>query len=285
MLRIFLKRNPLIRKSAALSARRVISFGISVLATASPTMAAAESGKRTEEEVAQTLANPAATVTALTSQLRIQPGAGDGRTNGLLRLQPVVPVELPNGWAMLTRSILPIYLNQQPEDAFGLGETSLNAYFIPPPSGAWFFGFGPSVSLPTGTQRTLGSRNYAAGPSAIVARQGDPITAGFLATQLWTFAAPEESPLRTTTSTFQPFLAYNLGQGRTATVNTELTYNWELPSGRQWTVPVSAGLTQVLPFQNNFLQLGGAVTYYAVPQLNGGGSWEFRLNVTFVLLN
>lgn len=141
MPRIFLKRNRLIRKSAAFCARRFISFGISVLAIASATMAAAESGRRTEEEVAQTLANPAASVTALTSQLRVQPGAADGRTNGLLRLQPVVPVELPNGWAMLTRSILPIYLNQQPEDAFGLGETSLNAYFIPPPSSAWFFWF------------------------------------------------------------------------------------------------------------------------------------------------
>jgi hypothetical protein len=254
-----------------------------VLAAAAFSSTAAAQATGSAEEVAQTLANPAARVTALTGQLRIQPGAGDGRTNSQLRLQPVIPVGLPNGWALLTRTILPVQLNQHPQDAFGLGDTSFNAYVIPPPSGAWFFGVGPSVSLPTTTQRSLGSRNYAAGPSAIVARQGNPITVGFLGTQLWTVAAPDASPLRTTTSTFQPFAAYNLGQGRVATVNTELTYNWELPAGRQWTVPVSAGLTQVLPFGDNFLQLGGAVTHYAVPQQGGGGGWEFRLNATLVL--
>jgi len=259
-------------------------FGL-VLAAAALPVAAAAQATRSAEDVAQTLANPAASVTAVANQIRIQPGAGDGRTNAQFRLQPVVPFALPDGWALLTRSILPVSLSRHPEDAFGLGDTSLNAYFVPPPRGAWFLGFGPSVSLPTTTQRSLGTRNYAAGPSAIVARQGNPVTVGFLATHLWTFASPEASPMRTTTSTVQPFVAYNLGRGRTATVNSEIVYNWEMPSGRQWTVPITAGVTQVVPLGDRFLQLGGAVTHYAVPQAGGGGNWEFRLNAIFVLPN
>ena len=249
-----------------------------------PSLALAQA-TATAEEVAQQLANPAAQVTALTNQLRLQSGAGDGNLNGQLRLQPVIPVGLPNGWALLTRSIVPVIANDHPETAFGLGDISLNGYFVPPPSGDWFLAFGPSMSLPATTRRSLGSRNYAAGPSAIVARQGDPVTLGFLATQLWTLAQPEETT-RTTISTFQPFAAYHLGQGRTATLNTEIAYNWEAPAGRQWVIPVSLGLAQVLPLaENRFLQLGGAITHYAMPQPGGGGGWELRLNVSFVLPN
>ncbi len=116
-------------------------------------------GQSSVEAVAQTLANPAASVTALNGQVRLQPGAGDGRTNAQLRLQPVVPFALPGGWALLTRTILPVSLNQAPEDTFGLGDTSFNADFVAPPRGPWFIGFGPSVSLPTTTQRSLGSRH------------------------------------------------------------------------------------------------------------------------------
>lgn len=245
-------------------------------------MPSAARGQNSAEEVAQTLANPAARVSALGGQIRLQPSAGDGRTNAQLRLQPVVPFALPDGWALLTRTILPISLNQWPENAFGLGDTSFNAYFVPPPRGPWFLAFGPSISLPTTTHRSLGSRNYAAGPTAIVARQGDPVTTGFLATQLWTVAMPEASPLRTTITTVQPFLAYNLGGGRTAALNSEITYNWELPAGRQWSVPISLGLTQVISLGDRFLQFGGGVTYHTMPR-GDAGNWEFRINLTLVL--
>lgn len=260
---------------------RIIAAAIAVLL--SPPVVRAQDAS-SAEEVAQRLANPAAQVTALTNQVRLQPGAGDGNLNAQLRLQPVIPVSLPNSWALLTRTIVPISSNGYRETAFGLGDISLNGYFVPPPMGNWFIGIGPSVSLPATTHRTLGSRNYAAGPSAIVSRQGDPLTVGFLATHLWTFAQPEGAT-RTTTSTFQPFVAYNLGQGRTATLNTEIVYNWEAPAGRQWVMPVSAGLSQVLPIgENRFVQLGGALTHYVAPQ-PGAGVWEVRLNATFVLPN
>jgi hypothetical protein len=62
----------------------------------------------------------------------------------------------------------------------------------------------------------------------------------------------------------QPFVAYELGHGRTAGVSSEVNYNWEFAPGRYWTVPVSLAVSQVLPIGGNrFLQLGGGVTYYA----------------------
>jgi hypothetical protein len=63
----------------------------------------------------------------------------------------------------------------------------------------------------------------------------------------------------------QPFVAYELGRGRTAVVSSEVTYKLEAAPGRCWTVPVSLAVSQVLPIGGNrFLQLGGGVTYYAL---------------------
>ncbi|WP_372624644.1 hypothetical protein [Falsiroseomonas sp.] len=92
----------------------------------------------------------------------------------------------------------------------------------------------------------------------------------------------EVAPLRTTTTTFQPSLAYNIGGGRTAALNCEMTHNWELPAGRQWSIPVSLGITQIVALGDRFLQLGGRVTYNTMTQ-GAAGNWELRLNVTLVL--
>jgi hypothetical protein len=76
----------------------------------------------------------------------------------------------------------------------------------------------------------------------------------------------------------QPFLTYTFPTHTTAFLTSESQYNW---TTRQWTVPIHAGVNQLVRVGGQIVQLGGAFRYW-VERPTGGPTWGLRFSATWV---
>jgi hypothetical protein len=249
------------------------------LAAAAETSAAPAA---TAESVAQELANPLAPVTTLGAQARAEFGWGpDDDSHYTLRLQPSFFKPLRDRSAFLLRTIAPLRTTRFPASEAGLGDITLAPYLVPDITRSVFFGVGGALVLPTASDANLGTERWSAGPALIVAKTRNPVTWGALAQHLWSFAGDRDRD-DVNVTTFQPFVTRVLGQGWSASANSELSYNWDARSGERWTVPVAVSGARVIDVGGQFINVGLAyVEYLDGPDL--GPEREVRLNATYVI--
>ena len=130
--------------------------------TADP--AQSEAQKETKQE-AQTEAlaaeaqNPVSNLISVPFQYNLTPGIGpnEDKTLSLLNIQPVVPFSLSPDLTLVTRTILPVL--SQPTATGNqncIGDLNPTFFFVPKGRGAWTFGFGPTLVLPTASDSSLG---------------------------------------------------------------------------------------------------------------------------------
>ncbi len=106
------------------------------------------------QELAKAAQNPVGDLISLPVQNNTSFGLGpDNRTQNVLNIQPVIPINLGK-WNIITRTIIPIIT--QPDfsssdgSTTGLGDITFTAFLSPAAPGKWIWGAGPVVLLPTG---------------------------------------------------------------------------------------------------------------------------------------
>lgn len=238
------------------------------------------------DELAKQLSNPVASLISVPFQNNFDFGGGrdDDGFRYTLNVQPVIPVSISEDWNMISRTILPIlyqedYVDDGGWDQTGLGDTLQSLFFSPkaPTASGMIWGVGPAFLLPTGTNDSLGSEKWGAGPTGLFLFQKSTWTYGVLANHIWDVAG-DEDPADISSTFIQPFLAYGAGGGITYTVNTESTYDWE---HEQWTVPVNFMVTKVTKLGGQMVSLGGGLKWVAeAPE--GGADWGVRLNIVLL---
>ncbi len=247
--------------------------------------AAAQQAPADANALARSLANPLARITTVTSEIRLAAGQGQGRHGLVNEFTAIKPFELPQSWAVITRTNLPISLMQASRDYVGLADIGFGAFLVTPPRNNLYAGVGLTTSLPAATRAGLGSRNWETGPAAAIGYQDDAISAGLLLSQRWTLGGPSAAT-RTTLSVLQTQFSFGLGEGWTTGVSSETHYNWEESGRLRWTLPITFSLGRVFTFSDDrAIQIGGLVTHYA---LTGGppqAVWEGGLNVAVVVPN
>ena len=124
------------------------------------------------QELAKQSQNPIANLISVPFQNNTNFNFGPReRTQNILNFQPVIPFKLSEDWNLITRTIVPIV--HQPSLAKGetsdngLGDVNPTLFFATSVAKDVLVGFGPTFTLPTSSQDTLGARKWSAGPAAV----------------------------------------------------------------------------------------------------------------------
>jgi hypothetical protein len=163
------------------------------LALAGTSLLLAQGTGPSTEDLQKQIQNPVANLISVPFQNNTSfPIGRYSRVQNILNIQPVIPTKLAESWMLITRWITPIVY--QPNvlagegGANGLGDMNPSFFLSPAAPGKLIWGVGPTLPLPTATERTLGQGKWGAGPSFVILTQPEHWTIGLLANNIWSFA-------------------------------------------------------------------------------------------------
>ena len=241
-------------------------------------------GGTSDEELAKKLQNPIAYLISVPLQSNFLCGLGPKHEGSqyLLKLQPVVPLNMNPNWNIIFRPILPL-INQTHvlgrTHQTGLGDLQQEVFFSPvkPGPAGLIWGAGPIGLFPTATDDSLGNQKWGLGPTAVVVKQAGGFTGGALGYQLWSFAGKSDRADVCWTY-LQPFAAYTLPSAFTVFGDSETTYDW---NAKTWEFPIIAGVSQVFSVRKQSMSIALAGIYYPVTP-SGDPKWGFRVTWTLM---
>jgi hypothetical protein len=206
------------------------------------------------------------------------------RTQDVLNIQPVIPVQVSEKWNLITRVIVPLIdqpdITQQNLGVTGLGDTNPTFFLSPAKPGKLIWGVGPAFILPTATNSVLGQGKWSAGPSAVALVQPGPWTIGAVVNNVWSFAGQSDKPA-VNQMLLQYFINYNLQKGWFTVLAPIITANWNATRGNVWTVPVGGGIGRIMKFGQQPVNL--SVQFYGNAAHPAGTSpWSMRVQLAFL---
>ena len=232
--------------------------------------------------------NPVASLISVPVQNNSNFGVNPGnRTQDVLNIQPVVPVDLSKDWNLVIRWISPIVwqpLPNQPSTpetgVYGLGDMQPTFFLVPKKTGKLIWGGGPILQLPTATNKALGQGKLGIGPAVVLLTQPGHWTIGMLANNVWSVAGSGGRP-DVNQFLLQYFINYNLKKGWYLTSAPILTANWRASSGNAWTVPFGGGVGRIMKL--GFQPVNLSATFYGnAVYPAGSSSWNMRLQIAFL---
>jgi hypothetical protein len=235
-------------------------------------------------ELAKKLSNPIAALISVPIKIDWDTDIGAAEADRTsYTIQPVVPFDLDDDIVVISRTIVPFYVDAESPalggvDSSGMGDIVQSFFFSPkaPTAGGWIWGAGPVMSLPTGDD-DISSDKFSVGPTAVLLKQEAGWTYGALASQMWSVSGDDDKP-DVSLMFLQPFLAYATKSHTTFSINTESSYNWD---SEEWTVPINLSVSQLVMFgkQPVSFQLGYR-NYVDSP--NDVMDWGVRFQVTLL---
>jgi hypothetical protein len=256
-----------------------------------------------EEELAKQTQNPVADLISVPLQTNFNFGAGfhHNKMIYILNFQPVIPINLSEEWNLIARIIMPI-INQPnlspsvggtvpSTTGTGLGDINPTFFLSPAKPGQLIWGFGPTFTLPTATDRNLGAGNWSMGPAAVALTIQGPWIYGALMNNQWSVGGWDDRAVNS--MLLQWFLNYNLPGGWYFTTSPIVTANWKAEKGGDvWTVPLGGGfgkvfrLGQILSLEDRPIAKLAVNTQLAaygnVVRSDFGPKWQLRFQIQFL---
>jgi hypothetical protein len=212
------------------------------------------------------------------------------RTQNVLNIQPVIPLNAGENWNLIIRWITPVIFQPVPvpqasgppvqSGYYGLGDMQ-PAFFLAPKRGKVIWGVGPQLLLPTATKTgILGQGKFGLGPTIVVLVQPGKWTFGFLANNVWSVAGHSNLPV-VNQFLLQYFINYNLKKGYFLTWQPTLTANWRATDGGRWVVPMGGGIGRIMRLGAQPVNVGLQFYGNAVHP-PGASPWAMRLQIAFL---
>jgi hypothetical protein len=259
------------------------------------------------EDLRKAVQNPVASMISVPIQNNSNFGIGPfTRTQDVLNIQPVIPVQVTANWNLIIRWIAPIIWQPAPGTAnlevygidegtpayfaaqvlqksagvYGFGDMSPTFFLSPTKPGKLIWGVGPYFILPTATSKVLGQGKLSVGPSIVALVQPGPWTIGALVNNAWSVAGSGgRRPVNQ--MTLQYFINYNLKKGWYLSLSPIITANWKASNDSVWTVPVGGGAGRVMRLGAQPVNIS-AQFYGNVDRPSNGSTWSMRLQIAFL---
>jgi hypothetical protein len=268
-----------------MSGNRMKVVLVAMMAATAVAGIAQEAGTDPAAELAKKLANPVAALISVPLQYNYDENYGpdDEGSRSVLNIQPVIPFSLGEDWNLITRTIVPLIdqrdIPVKGQDKSGMGDIVQSFFFSPKqPVGGWILAVGPVGLYPTASDEMLGGEKWGAGPTALALKQNGPLTLGFLANHIESFAG-DDNRNDISLTFLQPFVSYITKTKTTFGLNTESTYDWE---SEQWAVPVNVSVAQLFKVGSQIMQFGLGARYWAESAEAGPEDWGGRATLTFL---
>lgn len=204
-------------------------------------------------------------------------------TQNILDLKPVLPFPLSTNYDLILKTIIPIthqasgtgngYIN-------GIGDINPTAFVTPSMNSRLLWGLGPTLVLPTATNKALGAGKFSIGPELALIAMPDVWTFAILTYNIWSVAGPSDRPSINQFS-FQYYITYNFQNGWYLTTQPNITSNWLAPTDDMWTVPIGAGAGRLFSIGHqpiNFSIQG----YRNIIRPSAGPDWTLQLTLEFL---
>jgi len=235
--------------------------------------------------------NPVGAMYSLPFKFTFDYGAPNGEAS-FLNIQPVIPITVGD-WNLINRIIAPLIDSPgevagtpgipnpiEGDGATGLGDINYSLFLSPAkPKGA-IWGIGPSITMPTATDKELGSEKWSAGPTGVVLFQPKWGTIGGLARHLGSFAGDSDRK-NINQTLFEPFVNYNLPNGWYLISDIIMTANWDLKGSDVWTVPLGGGVGKLFKIGNQAMN-ARAEAYYNIAKPDNAPDWQWGFTVQFL---
>lgn len=256
------------------------------ITTAAQAMAQSNGDDYRDEALQQAAQNPVADLISIPLQNNFNFGVGpQDKMQYVGNVQPVIPFHATENWNVITRTIVPFVY--QPElapgvgDVFGLSDIQFSAFLSPAKPGAFIWGAGPIIQMPSGTDDSISTGKWAAGPSAVALKIDRHWVYGALANYISSFAGQSD---RGAVSQWliQPFVNYNMPDGWYLVTGPIITANMMADSSQRWTVPLGGGAGRIIRVGQLPLNIS-LQGYYNVEHPDAGPDWSIRFTVQVLL--
>ena len=235
--------------------------------------------------------NPVGAMYSLPFKFTFDYGAPNGEAS-FLNIQPVIPITVGD-WNLINRIIAPLIDNPgevagtpgipnpiSGNGATGLGDINYSLFLSPAkPKGA-IWGIGPSITVPSASDKELGSEKWSAGPTGVVLFQPKWGTIGGLARHLGSFAGDSDRK-NINQSLFEPFVNYNLPNSWYLISDIIMTANWDLKGSDVWTVPLGGGVGKLFKIGSQAMN-AKTEAYYNVEKPDGAPDWQWGFTIQFL---
>ena len=272
------------RRKTALAMFPVLLFAALIAAT--PAMAQTRGNAESTEELQKAAQNPVADIISIPLQNNFNFGVGpQDKMQYVGNIQPVVPFHATESWNVITRTIVPLVY--QPElapgvgDVFGLGDIQFTAFLSPAKPGEFIWGVGPIFQFPSGTNNSMTTGQWCAGPSVVGLKMDGHWVYGALANYISSFAGQSD---RGAVSQWliQPFVNYNMSDGWYLTSAPIITANMMADTSDRWTVPIGGGMGKIIRIEKLPLNLS-LQGFYNVARPDAGPDWSIRFQIQLLL--
>jgi hypothetical protein len=281
---------------------RVIWNIVLLLAALSTTAAAQQ--EHSAEELAKKTQNPVADLISVPLQNNFNFGTGFHHNKMLyvLNVQPVIPIKIAEDWNVITRVIMPIINQPSLFPTFGgavpsttgtgFGDFNPTFFLSPAKPGELIWGLGPTFTLPTATDRDLGSGKWSMGPAAVALTMQGHWVFGALMNNQWSVGGWGDKPVNALL--LQPFVNYNFSEGWYLTTGPIVTADWKADkAGDVWTVPLGGGFGKLFRLGDAISSLKGdpigklpinmqLAAYGNVAKPEFGPEWQLRFQIQFL---